>query len=200
MKYKSVLVILTALVIAEVIWLFWQIWKLKSYQAQPEIYNIQEKTVIKKGQSQGAKLWLEPKSGEFSEQFSVDIFVETPALIDGLDARLFYPKDKLLVVDQDIQTEGIQVKEGKLDQYPLNKVDEDQGLILLSGIVLSKDEGSVPLNQPFLAGRIIFKTIGRGEAALNFDFKRGSTIDCNVAGRKNNKDILKEVQGATFIL
>lgn len=207
MAYQKILIILLIILVSiEVTWLCWRVPKLSSLQGQPETQRgIVKEELATKGRvvteeeiGEGAKLWLEPSEGEFSGQFTVDIFVQTLKPIDGLDVRLLYPKDQLSILDQDKEKGGIQVEVGKFDEYPINKVDEGQGLILLSGIVLGKAEEIVPLNQPFLVGRVTFNIVAPGEANLSFDFQPGLTTDSNVAEKGTAKDILKEVQGATF--
>jgi hypothetical protein len=86
---------------------------------------------------------------------------------------------------------------GGFDEYPINKVED--GKILLSGIVLG-EASLVPLNQPFLIGKIVFNTVASGLAELDFEFQPGSDRDCNVAQSKLAKDILREVEGASLTL
>lgn len=207
MNYKELLIILAVLVSAEASWLGWRVYSLRKIEeaakverAGKEIEETEEKTTISAETiEKGAKLWLEPSEGEFSGQFTVDILLKTERLIDGTDVYLFYPKDKLSVVDQDTEREGVQIEVGKFDEYPANKVDEEQGLILLSGIVL-QGETVVSSEQPFLAGRVVFNIIASGQAELSFDFQPGSTTDSNVADSQTHEDILKEALGAEYSL
>lgn len=202
MDYKKLLIILSIVVLAEAGWFGWRVYSLKVSKVSPnQKYGSGQVSVSRV--LKGAKLWLEPESGEFSGQFTVDIFVQTEVPIGAVDVHLFYPKDKLAVIDQDANTEGVQVAGGKLDDYPVNKIDEEKGMVLLSGIIfgrMNKEGAGVPLNQPFLVGSVVFNTLGGGEASLVFEFEPGSTRDCNVAGKESLTDILKEAQGAKFIL
>lgn len=203
MDYKKLLIILSIVVLAEAGWLGWRVYNLKV----PKVSKVTKVSPNQKhgsGQapvSKGAKLWLEPPEGEFTGEFIVDIFVQTEAPIGAVDVHLLYPKDKLAVIDQDAEKQGIQIEAGRLDDYPLNKVDEEKSMILLSGILLgkmSKDGAVVPLNQPFLVGRVVFNTLASGQADLDFEFEPGSTRDSNVAGKETLTDILEEAAGARF--
>lgn len=136
-----------------------------------------------------AFLSLEPKNGSFKvgEEFEIKIILDTEEWeTDATDVRLSYEPQILKVV---------KIIPGKIyDDYPTKKADEERKVIVINGIT--------SLSRTFkgkdIFATLVLKGLKPGRANLIFEFALGSTTDSNVVASGIAKDILEEVEGASF--
>jgi len=136
-----------------------------------------------------AVLKVEPNQGKFKlgESFQVKILLDTKEWqTDAADIRLRFPPQMLSVS---------KIIPGQIyDDYPAQKVDADNGVIIINGISF--------LNKTFggkgIFATLILKGIKPGNANLIFEYTPSSTTDSNVVATKIAKDVLGEVEGASF--
>lgn len=137
-----------------------------------------------------ASLYLSPpqKTLALGEIFEVAVLLATEdAKVDGVDAVLNY-NPKMLKV--------LKVEKGRLfEEYIPEKVDEEKGRILISGLTFYPQEKTGTL------GRVTFETLKAGTTTIFFEFTPGSTKDSNVAlTESNGSDILKKVGDAKYVI
>ena len=80
---------------------------------------------------------------------------------------------------------------GKIyNEYPVNELDQKNGLITVSGI--SSLTGGVIPNGVF--GTILFQAKAAGNAKIFLEFTKNSTNDTNLTDSKTSTDVLEEVK------
>lgn len=151
-------------------------------------------TVVPQGR---AEITLLPKNGtyEAGQIVSVDILLNTfDNPIDGVDIRyLNYDSNKLLALDEDPSTDGIQIIPGELMEVtPANMIDEETGRITFSQLVSGGKKFSN--NSPQVLATVRFEILDNEETDLFFDFTPSKTTDTNVSS--SGADILTSAQGA----
>lgn len=126
------------------------------------------------------------------EQFTVAINLRSPRYTDGADLIIYYDPQLLSVVQSGVSKVPVQTASIYSD-YPLNKVDEKNGKVTVSGIS-SKEGGVIPQG---VFGNITFQAKKNGRAKIVFDYTPGSTVDSNVTETKTAQDVLSKVQNLT---
>lgn len=170
-------------------WLFWQSWQTQLIsrtiptvsppKAQATLSLEPQEATIKVGQTFGVGIKIKIENGEAT----------------GVEAILTYNPDYLEVLDGDKEEAGIQAVEiGFFDEYLGNKVDSEEGKIVVSGINMSGErfsQGTI--------GTILFKAKKKGETEVNFVFAPGEKGESDVAA-PGGKDILTETIDGVFII
>lgn len=124
---------------------------------------------------------------------AVTIGVSSSRPTDGTDIIIKYDPNLLSVVTS--SPSGIPVNVGSMySAYPVNKLDEKNGRIVVSGISTSS-EGVIPLGA---FGVVVFKAKAVGKTQVALDFTPGNTVDSNIIDSKTSKDILKKVENIDF--
>jgi hypothetical protein len=103
-------------------------------------------------------------------------------LVVGADAYIKFDPKQVTIVS---------VQEGDFfSTYPTTTFQQDEGLVILSGIVPMEEE---PVSGQGLLGSFTFQLAEPGTASLSLDFTPHSTRDCNVI-EDSAKDILGSIQ------
>jgi len=142
---------------------------------------------------QAAKLVIEPPTGTYSvgQQFQSKITLDTEGVgTAGVDVLLKYDPALLKITN---------VQEGEIyNQYLGKKIDNDNGLFGLSGIVSLDDETGFTGAGTFAT--VVFEGISPGAAAVDFDFSPGVRSDSNVAPMSSSDDSLSSATGANYTI
>lgn len=141
----------------------------------------------------GAALSLEPNRAtvKVDQTFSLGIRVEVShGKATGVEAIISFDPAFLEAVDGDKEKEGLQaVKAGFFDEYLGNKIDNQNGRVVVSGINLREQ-----FNQGTI-GVVLFQAKKKGKTEVNFVFAPGEKSESDVAA-PGGKDILTKTFGA----
>ena len=151
------------------------------------------------GNAEAASLSLSPATGTYNvgDEFVVDINLDTEsASVDGVDLNTVNFNATLLeVVDEDPNTDGVQIFEGEvLAIVAGNTVNNQTGKITFSKLATA---GSTYSGSGMVAS-ITFKTLASGTANVNISYSADSTLDSNVASAGD--DLLTTVTNASFTI
>lgn len=136
-----------------------------------------------------AILKLQPKEGKFKvgEEFKTEVILDTGNYkTDATDFRLSFDP-KVLV--------AVRIEEGKTyDSYLAKRIDQIRGELIVNAIA--------PESKTF-EGQGVFATVywrgvKEGQTELKINFIPGVTTDTNVVATEVAKDILGEVENASF--
>lgn len=143
-----------------------------------------------------ATLSLEPSEAtvKLGQIFGVEIKVDVEnGEATGVEAILTFDPAFLEVLDGD-KEEGIQAVElGFFDEYLGNKVDNQEGKIIVSGIKMEEQ-----FNQGTI-GAILFRAKKKGETEIKFIFAPGEKGESDVSA-PGGEDILTKTFGGKFII
>jgi len=184
LKFKPIQAIwfLCLLIILQVIWIDFRLNKLINLSS--DLLSQQEKQIeanlrqvaepeINQEVAKGASLSFRPDKAEFSQDFSLDIWVKTTEPIKQADLKIFYPNKILKLTSDNWQT------------------DESVGIASWSAKLTPAKQGE------FLLTQIPFQLLSPGEAKIDFDFIKESKLDCNVINIEN-KDVLEAVNNGEY--
>jgi hypothetical protein len=178
----QVIIFVVMVIIFELIWAYLAIKPFNQAVPSPQV-----KTEIV-NQSPSSLILSAPKTDvRVGEIIPVSINISSTKKTDGVDLIIRYDPNLLTVVPYKdlapMQTSGI------YGDYPVNKYDEKEGLITVSG-VNSSSSGIVPKG---LLGTILFKPKATGQAKIFLDFTKGETADSNITETQTSKDVLENV-------
>jgi len=141
-------------------------------QAKEELKSVPEPEIEEK-LAKGGRLWLQPREGNFSGEFELEIWAEIGQgkEVKKIDLRLFYPSELLKLTDEDWV--------------------EDEGVIFWS------KEREESLGGKFIVKTITFTSLKSGTAEMEFDFNKESLLDCNLLDL-NGDDVLERVENGTY--
>ena len=178
---KNILILLGAVVVAELLWAGWTISQTNKQinQTPPAVSTpissqiglSSDKTAVKEG-----------------EQFTVSANILSDQATDGVDLIINYDP-KLISVVQVGETNAPVILGSLYNDYPINTLDSKAGKITVSGISTQTD-GIKPNG---LFGSIIFKAESSGQALISLDFEAGSTVDTNIIEKGTGEDNLEKV-------
>jgi len=167
----------------------WQSWQKQIVQKVP--------LPLPKPQAQ-ATLSLEPSEAtvKLGQTFGAGINVEIEnGKATGVEAILTFNPTFLEVLDGDKEEEGFQAVElGFFEEYLGNKVDNQEGEVVVSGINMTGKQFSQGT-----IGTILFRTKKIGETEVKFIFAPGEKDESDVSA-PGGKDILIETIGGKYII
>lgn len=180
---KIILGLFGFIIVAELIWAGWTLFKPQPGQIIPIInQQIPETPTI-------IKLDTQTPQVKVGGKFTVSIQLSSDKNTDGSDIIIKFDPNLLGV--EPVGTQKLPVILGSLYQdYPVNTLDAKTGEIVISGI--STAQGGVLGNG--LLGSIVFTAKKPGEARIAIDFTKGSTTDSNVLQTGTGEDILSAVE------
>lgn len=184
---RNIFIVAGIVVLIEVIWSVWVLTK-PSPLGVPIVENpISKNTQVVESKITTLSLLPDKASLKKGEKLSVNINASSIVNSIGVDLVISYDP-KLLTVST---TKAGPVKTGTIfKDYPLNRLDDKNGKITISGITDVKDgvlaEG--------LFGSIDFVAKASGKAMISLDFTPGNTADSNITDVKTGKDVLQKVE------
>lgn len=183
-SYKKIIFgLLGFFVVVELVWAGWSVFKPVPPPAPSSVVQVKPpKAIIRRA---SITLSSATTSAKIKETFDLDLGINSNTSTDGLDIILKY-NPKFLTVDTSNPSKQPVVVTGIYDEYPVNKVDEKNGLITLSGIS-TKNDGIIPNGS---LGKITFiaKAVGQTEVKVIYDPK--VTTDSNVITNGDGQDVL----------
>lgn len=139
-----------------------------------------------------ATLSLEPNRAtvKVGQTLSLGIRVDvSQGKATGVEAIISFDPTFLEALDRDKEKEGLQAVEASFfDEYLGNKIDNQKGKVIVSGINLREK-----FNQETI-GTILFQAKKKGKTEVNFVFAPGEKGESDVAA-PGGKDILAETFG-----
>lgn len=125
---------------------------------------------------------------KIGEKIPVSINVSSNKNIAGADLIIKYDPNLLSIVTNADKTP---VAVGAIfDDYPVNMVDEKNGVITISGTA-GNTAGVIPKG---VFGTIVFQGKAVGKAKVFLDFVKNSTNDTNLIENQSAQDVLEEVK------
>jgi len=186
-KQTFIITLVFALLVTGV--LLWASWQ---KQTAPEVIPFPAPS----SQAQ-ATLSLEPSEAvvNLGQTLDVGIKVEVEdGEATGVEAILTFDPEFLEVLDGDKEEKGIQAVElGFFDEYLGNKIDNQEGKIIVSGIKMEGrfSQGTI--------GTILFRAKKKGETEIKFIFAPGEKGESDVSA-PGGEDILTKTFGGKFII
>lgn len=181
---KIILGIFGFIIVGELVWAGWTLFKPVTPQVAIPIINQQmpeTPTVI--------KLDSQTPQVKVGDKFTVSIQLLSDKNTDGADIIIRF--DPALLGVEVVGSKKLPVILGSLFQeYPVNTLEAKTGEIIVSGI--STVQGGVLGNG--LLGSVVFIAKKTGEAKIYTDFAKGSTTDSNVLQTGTGEDILSAVE------
>lgn len=189
-KKRNIFIIVGIILAIELIWATWTLNK-----AAPDVRSqtVVNPPISPKLSETVISLKTPNKNLKVGEEVSVTINISSTKFTDGTDIILFYDPNLLSIVTSSGGNLPAHVG-GMYSDYPINKVDEKNGRIAISGI--SAIDGGVAAQGAF--GFVTFKAKAAGKARLVLDFTPKSTVDSNVIEARTSKDILNRVENLEF--
>ncbi len=145
-----------------------------------------------------ARLVLSPSEGSFGvgEVFRVVVILDTQGnLTNGVDVVAYYDSSRLRLVG--VQPGEVYRTYAGVKNDICGGRNGLQGKVSFSGFSYNPQ---VSFNGVGEVGVITFKAITPGEAGVKLYFDVGSTVDSNVAGAREGRDVLSNVAGATYLV
>lgn len=182
------ILIVSLIIVAEIFWAYRSVIIPNNQKT-----NVTSDTVQKVQVANKISLTTPKNEFKVGEDIPVTINIESNKKTAGVDLVIRYDPN-LLVIDR---TAKIPVVAGNLyTDYPINKSDEKQGSILISGVT-SKMDGVIPKG---VFGTILFKAKAVGGAKISLEFVKGSTTDTNIIESQSAKDILEQVDNLDLVI
>ncbi|MFA5933358.1 MAG: cohesin domain-containing protein [Microgenomates group bacterium] len=159
----------------------------KQNQNQPTATSTST-SVAQTGNSNTISLTSPKTQFKIGEVVPIGINIDSNKMTAGADLIIHYDANLLSLASNASKTP---VSLGNLyDEYPINSVDEKNGVITVSGIT-NKVGGVVPKG---LFGTIIFQAKAAGKAKIFLEFAPKRTNDTNLIDSKTSDDVLEEVK------
>jgi len=171
------------------------------------IWAIQAKKINPQASlARSASLSLSPAIGslKLGETYQQKVIIDAHDLkSSGAEVIINFDPHTVEIVDQDSQTDGIQIKPGPLYlNYYENLVDAESGVIRISATDKNSGLLSTIINFPSVFATFDFRPIKESSALeFNFKFENGKTNDCNVfenLGKAGEQDVLFGILNASF--
>lgn len=179
---RNIFILLSVVILAEVIWAGWTLFKPTPQTSVPPPQVIQPKPTV-------VALETSKKEVKVGDKFTVSIKVSSDKLSDGSDFIISF--DPKLLTIETVGAEKAPVVVGTLyNDYPLNKLDLSLGKITVSGVTTQKDG----VKADGLFGSLVFKAKAAGVTQVSLDFSPGKTSDSNVTESGSGKDVLEKVE------
>lgn len=176
---KNIFIVFGLIVILELIWASWTLFKPAPPQVATKQAPAEEKPTIVSLSSPKTTL-------KVGEDVTVYINISSDKRADGVDLIINYDP-KLLSPKT---TDGQPVIAGTIfTDYPQNVLDAKLGRITVSGIT-AQAGGIIPNG---LFGSLVFVAKAPGAAKVSLEFTPQSTIDSNVTETNSGKDVLEKV-------
>jgi len=179
---KNILILLGAVVAAELLWAGWTIFQTNKQisQTAPPVATQPQPTTI--------ELQSNKTSVKVGEQLTVSINLISDKLTDGVDLIINYDPN-LLSVETSGEADASVILGSLYNEYPINTLDSKLGKITVSGISTGTD-GIKPNG---LFGSIIFTAKAPGQSVISLEFEEDSTADTNIIEKGTGEDILEKV-------
>lgn len=142
-----------------------------------------------------ASLYLNPAAGSYTvgSTFTVDVALNTNAVLASTDIELVYDPVLLEVMDANTEQKGVQVTAGDyFEQYIVNEA-KDGEIRIGAGSLSDATTGAGTI------ASVTFRVLDAGTATVSFPFSVGSHDDNDVFSA-DAEDILESVQGGTYNL
>lgn len=183
-KTIHVVIFVGLVILVQAIWAYQTIITLSSESEQPRAITKSTQNKI----SNVISLVTAKNEFKVGEKIPVTVNIESNKKTAGLDLILKYDPNLLSIITTIAKTP---VVVGTIyEDYPVNKVDEKSGLIIVSGIT-NEATGVSPKG---VFGTIVFQAKAAGNAKIFLEFTKGSTNDTNLIENQTANDILEEVR------
>jgi hypothetical protein len=127
-------------------------------------------------------LFLSPSSGSYSEDFNLEIRVDTGGqAVGGVDILLEFPKNLL---------NAQQVTKGTAFSEVFSSIKNDQGQLRMSAYFPYTESGKSYNGNNGLIASVNFKPIGSGTGSVNFTCSPNLTTESNIVEKATSKDII----------
>lgn len=178
--YLIILIVL--IIVIEAVWAYRTIIKTNQSISSQSTISFQQ------GKTFNVISLIAPKTQiKINEIIPVGINIESNKITVGVDIIIHYDPNLLSLVPNSTKNP---ITLGNLyDEYPINQVDEKNGIIIVSGIT-SKTEGVTPQG---LFGTVLFQAKAAGNAKIFLEFTKNKTNDTNIIEKKTSTDILEQV-------
>lgn len=179
---KVFLTLAGAIILAEVLWAGWSLFKSGSQSSlSPSPLQPKSTTVALQAQKEKVKV---------GETVTVFIQLTSDKETDGTDLIINFDPKLLSLEGQD---KSPVVVGGLYNDYPLNKAEA--GKITVSG--LASEKGVLADG---LFGKVTFKAVSAGRAEVKLEFVKGATTDTNVIEKGSGEDVLEDVKNVTITI
>jgi len=127
-------------------------------------------------------LFLSPASGNYSQNFEIEIRIDTGGQNAGTaDVLLLFPKN-LLKIER--------VTKGTAFSELFSSIKNDEGKLILGAYFSQTEAGNSFNGSNGLIATISFSSLGTGTANVNFSCSPNSTADSNIVEKASSRDII----------
>lgn len=183
-----VFIVVGLIIAAEVIWVYRSLILPNNQKTSGVANTVQKIQIVNK-----ISLTTPKNEVKVGDAIPVTINIEANKQTAGVDLVMRF--DPNLLAISDAVKPPVTVGNIYTD-YPINKLDGKQGIILVSGIT-SNTAGIIPKG---VFGTILFKAKAAGNAKIFLEFSKGSTVDTNITENKTAKDVLEEVDNLNLVI
>jgi len=127
-------------------------------------------------------LFLSPTNGNFSEDFNLEVRIDTGGqAAGGVDVLLEFPKSLLSAQN---------ITKGTAFSEVFSSIKNDEGKLIISAYFPYTESEKSYTGTNGLIATVSFKPLGSGSASVNFVCNPNSTNESNIVEKINSKDII----------
>jgi len=127
-------------------------------------------------------LFLSPTSGNYSQNFEIEIRINTGGQAAGTaDVLLLFPENLL---------KAERVTKGTAFSEVFSLIKNDEGKLILGAYFSQNEAGNSYNGNNGLIATVTFSPLGTGTANINFFCSQNSTADSNIVEKSSTRDII----------
>lgn len=188
---RTVIILMAAVVIAEILWAGYTLTKPAETQPQasPSTAEVTPSAAL---------TLFGPSMVSKGAEFRVDVNLNTSVEANSADVIITYDPTMLTIQPVTLNGKQAAVTTGEIfKDFPINTYDAKTGKITLSAIT---DTSSTNFSGQGKIGYVTFKAIKPGTTEVSIDYTEGSTTQSIVLSSKADKNILNQVKNLTVVI